>query len=114
MDIEKKRFQTLFPNLCLEMEQEPQKVEISAVKSDISKGEKASSKTFAGYQPDAIDFLRRCDNKQEAEEIINYLEKRHEIGGGYAAKIRKQLREKGVRSFGSKKTADYYSREGMI
>jgi hypothetical protein len=58
--------------------------------------------------PDVIDFIRRCDDEQQAKEIINYMEKREEINREYAQKLRKQLNEKGVRSFGSKKENDYY------
>jgi hypothetical protein len=35
-----------------------------------------------------------------------------EIDGKYAQKLRRQLREKGVRSFGTKKEHDYYLRHG--
>ena len=104
----------MFPSLSREMEQDPQSVGISAVRSDASVGEKASVKTFAGYDPDVIDFIRRCDDEQQAEQIINYLEKRQEISAAYARKLKKQMKERGVRSFGSKKPADYYSREGIV
>ncbi len=110
MDIEKKRFRTMFPSLCNEMTHPKQQVGISSVRSDASTGEKASSKCFDGYIPDIIDFIRRCDNEQQAVEIINYLEKRQEISSAYAKKLKKQLKEKGVRSFGAKKQDDYYSR----
>lgn len=114
MEIEKKRFQTMFPNLSQEIEQEPHGVGISSVRSDLPTSEKASAKTFAGYVPDAIDFIRRCDNEKQAVEIIDYLKKRQEISSAYAQKLKKQLNEKGVRSFGAKKQADYYSREGIV
>jgi hypothetical protein len=110
MDIEKKRFRTMFPNLSQEIAHTKQRVGISSVRSDASTCEKASSKGFDGYMPDVIDFIRRCDNKQQAVEIIDYLEKRQEINSTYAKKLRKQLKEKGLRSFGSKKQDDYYSR----
>ena len=114
MEIEKKRFRTMFPNLSREVEYERQRVGISSIRSDAPTGEKASSKTFDGYIPDIIDFIRRCDNEQQAVEIIEYLERRQEIGSAYAKKLKKQLKEKGVRSFGSKKQDDYYSREGIV
>ena len=114
MEIEKKRFQTMFPSLSREMAQEPHSSGISYVRSNVPAGEHAASKTFAGYVPDVIDFVRRCDNEKQAEEIIDYLEKRREISISYAKKLKKQLVEKGVRSFGSKKKADYYSREGLV
>jgi hypothetical protein len=114
MEIEKKRLQTMFPNLSREMEYEQNRVGISSIRSDAPTGEKASSKCFDGYIPDVIDFIRRCDNEQQAVEIIDYLERRHEIGSAYAKKLKKQTKEKGVRSFGSKKQEDYYSRKGIV
>jgi len=64
--------------------------------------------------PDVIDFIRRCDNEEQAVEIIDFMEKRKEINSTYAQRLKRQLREKGVRSFGSKKKDDYYSREGIV
>jgi len=113
MEFEKKRFKQMFPNLANEMDADQNSVTISSVRSDISAGERrasASTKRFDNYIPDAIDYIRRCDNEKQAEEIIDYLEKRQEISQEYAERLRKQLRTKGVRSFGSKKQDDYYSR----
>jgi hypothetical protein len=52
--------------------------------------------------------LRRCDTNEQAEEIIAYLEKRSEVDKEYAEKLRTQLKQKGVRSFGLKKGENYY------
>lgn len=112
MDIDKKRFQRMFPNLAQEMENgECGKTTINSIRSDPATAEKAVATRFTGYIPDAIDFLRRCDKQEQAEEIISYLEKRGEISLQYAKKLRKQLREKGVRSFGSRKEDDYYLKQ---
>jgi hypothetical protein len=108
MNIEKEKFQKMFPNLTQEIESGNCKTKISSVRSDPHTGEKAVAKKFVGYTPDVIDFLRRCDKAEEAEDIICYLEKRGEISLEYATKLRKQLKTKGVRSFGSKKEDDYY------
>jgi hypothetical protein len=40
------------------------------------------------------------------------LERRGEVDREYASKLRKQLKEKGVRSFGEKKENDYYLKHG--
>jgi len=115
MEIDKKRFKNMFPHLSEEMEQNQQSVRISAVRSDVTMGERvATGKSFDGYTPDVIDFIRRCDNVKQAEEIVEYMEKRNEINSAYARKLKRQLKEKGVRSFGAKKQDDYYSREGII
>jgi hypothetical protein len=112
MDVEKKRFQRMFPNLSQEMDSEEYGTKINSVRSDPTTGEEAASKRLIDYTPDVIDFLRRCDKAEEAEEIIRYLQERGEISGEYARKLRKQLKEKGVRSFGSKKEDDYYLKQG--
>lgn len=114
MKIDKERFRKMFPRLAKELGAWEYRVAVTSVRSDIRTGEKASSKKFAGYVPDVIDFLRRCDNEQQAEEIIQYLKKRGEINPQYAQRLRKQLKEKGVRSFGPKKEEDYYLKQGEI
>ena len=111
MDVEKKKFQKMFPNLAQELETGNCETKINSVRSDPTTGEQAVSKKFADYSPDVIDFLRRCDKADQAEEIIDYMEKRKEISCEYATKLRKQLKKKGVRSFGSKKEDDYYLKE---
>ena len=113
MEIDKKKFKKLFPNLAEEIEGE-QRIAVSSFRSDARAAEKASSKRFADYTPDVVDFIRRCDNRQQAEEIISYLEKRKELRPDYAHRLRKQLRDKGVRSFGPKKEAGYYSKHGIV
>jgi hypothetical protein len=111
MDIKKEKLQKMFPNLTQEIESGNCKTKISSVRSDVTTGEKAVAKKFVGYTPDVIDFLRRCDKAEQAEEIICYLEKRGEISSEYATKLRKQLKTKGLRSFGSKKENDYYLKQ---
>ena len=117
MEIDKERFKRMFPHLAEELEEletPEHRVPITSVRSDLQTGEKSSSREFGTYMPDVIDFIRRCDNEQQAEEIINYLEKRKEISREYARRLKKQLREKGVRSFGSKKEEGYYFRQGGL
>jgi len=63
-----------------------------------------------GFQPSVVDFIRRANTVEEAEEVINYLEQRGEITSQEAREIRKQLREKGLESFGPKKRPGYYFR----
>ena len=111
MDVEKKRFRRMFPSLAQELERENCGTKINSVRSDPTTGEKTASKRFTDYTPDVIDYLRRCDKAEQAKEIIGYLEKRREISVEYARKLRKQLKEKGVRSFGSKKEDDYYLKQ---
>ena len=110
MEFDKKRFRKMFSSLADEMETDENRVKISSVRSDVGIAEGATAKRFDNFIPDAVDYIRRCDDQKQAEEIIDYLEKRHEITVEHAQKLRRQLKTKGVRSFGPKKQDDYYSR----
>jgi hypothetical protein len=115
LEIDKETFKRLFPNLAREMESGGNKVAVNSVRTEVKTGERAVSSNFVHYDPDVIDFLRRCDTAEQAEEIIAYMERRGEISKEYASKLRKQLKEKGVRSFGPKKEENYYlKRAGLL
>jgi hypothetical protein len=110
------KFQKRFPHLAAEIEGTSSLVRIDGVrweKTDRSQVTSTSGRAeFSGFSPDVIDFLRRCNNEQEALEIIDFLEKRCEIDAAYAKALRQQLRVHGLRSFGAKKSWGYYEREG--
>jgi hypothetical protein len=112
MAFDKETMRKMFPYLSRELELNGNRVAISSVRTDAPVGENASSKCFSHYMPDVIDFIRRCDTSEQAEEIIAYMEKTGEIERQYANKLRRQLRDNGVRSFGPKKEHDYYLRYG--
>jgi hypothetical protein len=111
---EKETFKKLFPNIAKELDSNEHKIAIDSVRTDVQTGEKAASKRFFHYMPDVIDFLRRCDTEKQAEEIIAYMEKTGEIKKQYAERLRRQLKEKGVKSFGPKKESDYYVKHGGL
>jgi hypothetical protein len=112
MQMDKGTFKKMFPHLAEEIEEGQSKVNINTVRSNPVAGEKATaSKCFDNYTPDVIDFLCRCDTAKQAEEIIDYMEKRREIDHKYAQKLKTQLKKNGVRSFGAKREEDYYLRE---
>ncbi|MEM3586173.1 MAG: DUF2095 family protein, partial [Candidatus Jordarchaeaceae archaeon] len=60
---------------------------------------------------DVVRLIRRCDNEEQVIEILNYLLKRGELSQEYADNLVKQLKEKGLRSFGSKVTWGHFERE---
>jgi hypothetical protein len=66
------------------------------------------------FNPQAIDFLRRCDTESQAEEIIIYLEKKGEITKEYASELRAQMKKDGVRCFGPKKEENHYFKEAGL
>jgi hypothetical protein len=98
-------FRKRFPKLSHEIEQRTSVVRIGAVRSDHKEAEKAVY-CVQGYEPTAIDYLRRCENDGQALEIINFLEEKGEIDASYARKLREQLARHGLRSFGKKRTRD--------
>jgi hypothetical protein len=112
MEFDKETIRKMFPSLAKELDYDSSRVTINSIRTEPPAGENASSKCFVHYMPDVIDFIRRCDTIEQAEEIIAYLEKRGEIQKKYATKLRKQLEDEGVRSFGSRKENDYYLRHG--
>ena len=129
MEIDRKSVKKMFPNLINELEGSENKVSIDAVRADPSKAEadlddsdevmlaeaeNALPDKFRHYNPTIVDFIRRCDTKAQAEEIIDYMHKRGEVTDEYACEIRAQLKKKGLRSFGPKKEENYYFKQGGI
>jgi hypothetical protein len=112
VEFNEEKFKKMFPNLAKELGSTEHTIAINSVRTDAQTGENAASERFVHYMPDVIDFVRRCETEKQAEEIIGYMEKRGEISKQYAGKLRKQLREKGVRSFGPRKEENYYLKHG--
>jgi len=111
VEYNKETFKKLFPNLAKELDKDENKVAVNSVRTNVQIGENAASRRFINYSPDVIDFLRRCDTEKQAEEIIAYMEKRGEIEKQYAENLRKQLKTKGIRSFGPKKEEGHYFKQ---
>jgi hypothetical protein len=65
------------------------------------------------FLPDVVDFIRRCDTESEAVEIIDFMVRRRELTDNQAKAMRRQLKEEGLRSFGTKKERDHYLRFGL-
>jgi hypothetical protein len=105
--MEKKDFKKRFPKLAEEMESGVSKTDV-----ELEAAKPKSGRKFAGYDPNAIDFIRRCTNEDQAYEIIEYLENRGEVSKEEAEKLCKQLKKEGLRSFGRKKDPGFYEREG--
>jgi len=107
MEIDLEEFRKRFPNLAREIFESGGNIKIEGMRSDIVEGEKAAGEE----RPTIIDFLRRCDNDEQALEIINYFERKGEISKEYSARLRAQLVRDGVRSFGSKLERGWFLRE---
>ena len=114
METNRKSFKKMFPNLSKELELDDSKVSINSFRKDPAIGEKEASEGFRNYVPTVTDYLRRCDNTTQAEEIISFLERKGELTKDSARSLRERLKKEGVRSFGPKKEADYYSKHGGL
>jgi hypothetical protein len=136
MAVDKKSLRKMFPHLYNELETGEIKIPINAVRKSPLEAEAEVEREECGcdechepeviapstntpdklrhFNPQAVDFLRRCDTEAQAEEIISYLQKKGEITGEYASELRCQLKNDGVRSFGPKKEEYYYFKEGGL
>lgn len=128
MAIDKENIKKMFPNLYRELEDGENKISIDALRKNPQEAEEyaqdedkqivtpspGTTDKLRHFNPQAVDFIRRCDTTEQAEEIITYLEKRGEITMEYAAELRNKLERGGVRSFGPKKEENHYFKEGGI
>jgi hypothetical protein len=126
MATDKKSLKKMFPHLYKELETGEVKVPINAVRKNPQEIEECEAEEeefeqptvlpdkLRHFNPCAVDFIRRCDTEDQAEEIIAYLQKKGEITVKYAEELRCQLKREGVRSFGPKKEENHYFREGGI
>jgi hypothetical protein len=134
--MEKKDIKKMFPHLFEELESGEVKVPINGVRKNAAEAEgelveecgcnecadevekvtecTSTPDKLRHFNPQAVDFLRRCDTEAQAEEIIAYLQKKGEISCEYAQQLRCQLKKDGVRTFGPKKEENHYFREGGI
>ena len=103
LEIDKKSVKKMFPNLSRELEGGEGTVPIDSVRTDpdaaektLADTEKTVSDKFHHYNPNVVDFIRRCDTEAQAEEIIAYLQKRGELTEEYCAELR-EAAEKGRR-----------------
>ena len=103
--MERDKIKKRYPALAKEMEEGKGKADLK-FKVEAPQPDRR----FAGYDPNVVDFLRRCSNDEEALEIIEYMRNRGEVTKKEAEELCTQLREKGLRSFGPKKTPGYYEK----
>ncbi len=101
-------FKEKFPELHKEIKKGAKTIEINGVRSEEKEGKKAAEKEDK-KGPNIVDFLRLCDDEDEALEIINYMEDKEKIELEYARELRSQLTHSGLRSFGSKRKPGEYS-----
>ena len=95
----KDEFRKKFPNLVQEIGSTGT-VRIDAVRTSVKEAEKAAH-SIQGYEPTVVDFIRRCESREQAIEVIDFLKNRGEIEPGYAKRLRGQLVRWGAAQFRS-------------
>lgn len=90
-----------------ELSQEDYETAKKSIKSKVKSDYNEDSEL---YLPKTEDFLRRCSDLKEAEEIIAFQLKQRYISEKQAEELIKICREKGLASFGPKKEWGYYER----
>lgn len=112
LDEDKEKFKKKYPNLAKEILDKDQNIPITSIRSkDTGKKIKKRKIQDELRNPDVIAFIRRANNEEEAEEIIDFCLKKGEINEKYANNLKLQLAVYGVRSFGSKKEPGYYEKK---
>lgn len=99
---DKRDFKRLFPALSDELEQSSTSLEDSDAET--------ASEPLRGFMPGPEDYLMRCTTEEEAIQVIEFLKKRREITEEESERLKRQVYEKGVRSFGPLKEEGYYLR----
>ncbi|MHA1646067.1 MAG: DUF2095 family protein [Promethearchaeota archaeon] len=102
VEYEKRDFRTNLPNLAEELE------DINS--SGRIRVESLSFEDVTPHDPGLIEFIQRCSTRNEAFEIIDYLERREEISVEIAAINRKKIKEEGLKAFGPHITPGHYER----
>lgn len=106
-DIDNERFKEKYPNLAREISKKTKAISLDAVRTDSEEARKATYKDRA-KGPTIIDFLRLCDTEDEAIEIIDYFKEKRKINSERASKLKRQLSDLGLRSFGPKREPGEY------
>ncbi len=105
--MEETKFRELFPNLAYELLNGKS---VADLEGDTTKQKRSlnANRRWEGYDPDIVDFIRRCGTPEQAAQIIDYMSNEGEVSSEMAEKLRRQLEEGGVRSFGKLKEKGYY------
>ena len=105
--MEKKKFRELFPHLADELVKGKS---VADLEDDTTRQKRSlnANRRWEGYDPDIVDFIRRCETSEQAEKIIDYMSNEGKVSSEMAEKLRRQLVEGGVRSFGKLKEKGYY------
>lgn len=100
--LKQKHLREKFPHLAQEIDERTEAISFDAIRTDSEEARKATYPDRA-KGPTLIDFLRLCNTDEEALEIIDYFVERGKLELERARKLRRQLVNQGLRSFGPKR-----------
>ncbi len=105
-----------FPAIYAELTNKKMSMRIDEVGDDIMPSlslneERQYQDPLSNYEPNVYDFLARARTNKEGLEIIDYLAKQGQISPENADNLTKKLKTLGIRSFGPKRSSNYYYRK---
>ncbi|MFX1504601.1 MAG: DUF2095 family protein [Promethearchaeota archaeon] len=115
MPIEK--IQEKFPALFAELANKKMSMRIDEIEDESNsfvnsrEDERQSLDPFSHYEPNVFDFLARAQTNEEGLEIIDFLTKQGQISAETSEELTEKVKTSGIRSFGHKRTANYYHRK---
>jgi len=99
---DKRDFKKLFPALSNELDES--KVAEEYVESE------GGEEPLRGFMPGPEDYIMRCTTDEEAMRVVEFLHQRGEISDEESERLKRQIGERGVRSFGPLREEGYYLR----
>jgi len=119
---DKEELESQFPQLMCELSEKKKSLKIEGVDYEIEQAKeepKVSQDTNFCEElldPGAIDFIRRCTEKEDALEILDYLLKRNELNIQDYNALKNRIKEEGglekiIDEFGGLKKLGYYERK---
>jgi len=118
----KDEFNKQFPHLIKEISSKKKTIKINSYRADIEQNQEEkslkSNELYPNelYNPEAIDFLRRCTREEDALDILDYLLERNEITKQDYNKYKTIISQEGglkrlINEFGGLKRPGYYMRK---
>ncbi len=111
-----------FPQLMRELSENKKALKIKGIDYEIEESEEKDKIIQPSHycedllNPGAIDFIRRCKNREEALEILDYLLRRDKLNIQEYNSLKNRIKEEGglekvIAEYGGLKTPGYYEKK---
>lgn len=119
---DKEELEEFVPHLVNELSEKKKTLKMDSVNLEIEDIKEEEDPIYNNLipkelvNPGVIDFIRRCKNKEEAIEILDFCLKREEIGRNEYEKYKSIIMQKGgldkiIKECGGRKDSGYYERK---